>query len=105
MSELLDRAADIIRQVALKAETVNIKSMDKARAWLDDYNSRAPAGLLGRVPEGYDLAGIGWYNLAEPPYYEATLKRREFGPDRDRYAFGTGSTPELAVDDAKGRIK
>ena len=63
------------------------------------WNSRAPAGLLGRVKEGWRISRMD-SNSRGDDYLVALVHIKN-----NRMVTGTGPTPEQAVDDAKGRIK
>ena len=61
------------------------------------WNTRAPAGLLGRVKEGWKLRSVNCYESGGGDY-EAVLYR--YNEHKYESHYGTGPTPEQAVDDA-----
>ena len=70
------------------------------------WNSRAPAGLLGRVPEGWIIDSIeSVFDNDMVLVYGATLSRRDQYGSCIEWEEGTGPTPEQAVDDAGRKVK
>ncbi len=66
------------------------------------WNSRAPAGLLGRVPEGWVLQTV--YH-ADGQYLARLWREASWSDQPESEANGTGPTVELAVMDAAEKCK